>query len=397
MALANTSSSFGSGARVFHWLTAFLIITAIPLGLIANGLPYDTGEELARKALLFSMHKTVGIAAFFIGLARILWALFQTHPAPLHPDHKAETFAAGLVHWLLYVSLVLVPLSGWLHHAATSGFAPIWWPFGQTLPFVPVNDTLAHFFASWHFVFTKVLGVALLLHIAGALKHHFVDRDDTLNRMLGRAEAGAENANHGGRGPFVAAAIIWGAALAGGTALGLGSDKAALPGAELAQVQSDWQVQDGTISISVLQLGSAVEGTFADWTAIIAYDETVTDGAAGSVDVTISVPSLTIGSVTSDAMKPDFFNATEFPTATYSGTILTEGGAHRAEGTLTLKGADVPVNFPFTLEITDGLATMAAEMTLQRLDFAIGESYPDESSLGFPVTVAINLTAQLSE
>ena len=52
---------------------------------------------------------------------------------------------------------MVVPLSGWIGHAATTGFAPIWWPFGQGLPFVPESETVAHLFAGIHEVFTKVL------------------------------------------------------------------------------------------------------------------------------------------------------------------------------------------------------------------------------------------------
>ena len=139
MSARNTPRSFGTVTRTFHWLTALLILTAIPLGVIANRLPYDTAQALAQKAQLFSLHKTLGIAAFLLGLARILWALVERHPAPLHPDRKAELTLASAVHWLLYISLVAVPLTGWVHHAAVTGFAPILWPFGQTLPVVPLS------------------------------------------------------------------------------------------------------------------------------------------------------------------------------------------------------------------------------------------------------------------
>ena len=143
MPATNTTARYGSVAKTFHWLTALGILAVIPLGIIANDLPYDTAEQLADKAWLFSLHKTVGVTLFFVALARILWALSQPKPAPLHPDRGVETLLAEIVHWLLYGSLVLVPLSGWVHHAATEGFAPIWWPFGQNLPLVPESLTLS--------------------------------------------------------------------------------------------------------------------------------------------------------------------------------------------------------------------------------------------------------------
>ncbi|MEM6636113.1 MAG: cytochrome b/b6 domain-containing protein [Pseudomonadota bacterium] len=389
-----TPTSYGSVSRAFHWITALLILTAFPLGIVANGLPFDTGEELARKALMFSMHKTVGVLAFFVGVARILWALTQTHVVALHPDRKLQTWAASVAHWLLYASLVLVPLSGWIHHAATEGFAPIWWPFGQSLPLVPKNETVSHFFQELHFVFTKVLALTILAHIAGALKHHLLDRDDTLRRMTRGIGGGDPVHADGGRGPMFAAIGIWAAAFAGGTALSMtagGYDTGPAP--QLEAVASDWTVQEGDITFSVLQLGSAVEGRFEDWTAIIGFDPDVTDGTAGNVEVTISVPSVNVGSVTGEALKPDFFDATGFPTAIFTGDILIEAGSYRAAGVLSLKGTDLPIEFPFDMTVDGDTASMAGALTLQRLDFGIGQTYPDESSVGFAVDVSLSVTA----
>ena len=168
MPATNSPTAYGEVSKVFHWVTALLILTLIPLGMVAEELPYDTGEALALKAQVFSVHKTLGVLVFFVALARILWALTQPRPGLLHSDKKAEAFLATLVHWLLYLSIVLVPLSGWLHHAATDGFAPIWWPFGQSLPFVPKSETVAHVFGAWHGVLTKVLIGSLILHVLGA-------------------------------------------------------------------------------------------------------------------------------------------------------------------------------------------------------------------------------------
>ncbi|MBS8271498.1 cytochrome, partial [Halomonas litopenaei] len=128
------TQTYGTVTKTFHWLTALLIITIVPLGVVAYNLPYETNEQLALKALLFSYHKTLGVIVFAVALARIVWAFTQTKPAPLHPERKSETWLAETVHWLLYISLVAVPLTGWIHHAATEGFAPILLPISQDLP-----------------------------------------------------------------------------------------------------------------------------------------------------------------------------------------------------------------------------------------------------------------------
>ena len=84
MALSNTSTHYGGITKTFHWLTALLILTLIPLGIYANGLPYETSEQLAEKAWMFSLHKTLGVTVFFVALARILSAISQPKPGLLH-------------------------------------------------------------------------------------------------------------------------------------------------------------------------------------------------------------------------------------------------------------------------------------------------------------------------
>lgn len=399
MALSNTQQHYGAVTKTFHWATALLILTLIPLGIYANGLPYDTSEALAQKAWMFSLHKTLGVTVFFIALARILWAIIQPKPAGLHPDRKLETFAAKTVHWLLYGSLLLVPLSGWVHHAATAGFAPIWWPLGQDLPMVPKSESLAATTAGLHIVFERVLALSIFLHIAGALKHHFIDRDATLRRMLPGQPDVAPQAKAGNSPlPLGAAIVVWAAALIIGSGLGIyQKHDSRVQAAALDAVQSDWIVQDGTLEITVTQLGSPVTGTFADWTAAISFDEARDSGTVGDVEVVISVGSLTLGSVTREAMGTDFFNTDAFPTANFTADIIREDTGYRAEGTLTIKDQSMPLTLPFTLQIADGVAIMQADTSLDRRDFAIGMSQKDEGSLGFDVGVNINLTAQNNE
>ncbi len=398
--ISNTATTYGALSKTFHWTTVLLILTLIPLGIYANGLPYDTGEALAYKAQLFSLHKTLGVVVFFLALARIVWAISQTKPAPLNPDRRLEHFLAETVHWLLYASLVLVPITGWIHHAATTGFAPIWWPFGQSLPFVPKDDGTAHTFAALHIIFERVLAASFFLHLAGALKHHFLDRDVTLKRMLpGTIEPGPLPENHRSFSPVLGAIGAYVAALAIGAGLGLFTKEDGVPAVpQLADVSSEWQVQEGTLSITIKQLGGDVTGSFADWTAAITFDETPdADGKHGMVEVQIFVPSLTLGSVTLQALGGDFFNSEVYPTATFSADILAQDGGYLADGTLTLRGTTLPLSMPFTLALEGDTAEMRGTTSVNRTRYNMGEAYPDESSVGFEVGVAVALTAVRTE
>ncbi len=392
MALTNTSDDFGAITKTFHWMTALLILTAFPLGMIAERWPMGTEEALAVKVVLFSLHKTVGVMAFLIALGRVAWALGQPKPAPLHPDRRVETLLADTVHWALYASMLLVPLTGWVHHAATTGFAPIWWPFGQSLPFVPVDESVAQVAGAMHWVFTKALLVTVGLHVLGALKHHVVDRDGTLRRML-PGGTGVQRRGTGGRGhglvPPLAALAIYGLATAGALALVREPEAAT----KLEAVDAGWAVQEGTLAITVRQMGAEVTGAFESWTAAINFDEDAPGEVLGTVDVTIAIDSLRLGSVTAQAMGADFFDAESHPTARFEAEIFAAGSDYVAEGTLTLKGITLPLALPFTLDLQGDEAVMTARLELDRREFAIGESQQNEATLAYGVMVDIALTA----
>ncbi|MBT9244886.1 cytochrome b/b6 domain-containing protein [Gemmobacter fulvus] len=401
MPATNTSTAYGGIARSLHWLTALLILSAIGLGLYAESLPYDSSAALAQKAQIFSLHKTIGIAAFFVAAARILWALSQPRPAPLHPDRRLETLAAETVHWALYISMLAVPLSGWVHHAAVDGFAPILWPFGQNLPLVPKSEALAAGATTLHWLFGKLLIGSILLHVAGALKHALIDRDGTLARMTKGTPSGGRA--HHPRGPIFAALALYAAGTA--TALSLTAAPtpspapqavAETPAPTTPATGGNWQVVNGTLGFSVKQMGADVAGSFPDWQAEITFAESPTDGRHGRVRVTIDTTSLTLGAVTDQAKEAEFFDVAQHKQAVFEAEILpAAAGAtgYVAQGSLTLRGVTVPLSLPFTLDLQGDSATMQGSATLDRRDFGMGASYSDESSVGFGVTVTVTLTA----
>jgi cytochrome b561/polyisoprenoid-binding protein YceI len=389
VSVTNSHSAYGTVSKVFHWLTALLILTVIPLGLIADRVALDA----PLKVPLFSAHKTLGVIIFGVALCRILWAWTQEKPGDLHPERQAETLIAHIVHWLLYTALVVVPLSGWLHHAATSGFAPIWLPIGQNLPFIPKNEALAEVFAGLHWVWSKILVASILLHIAGALKHQIIDKDVTLQRMwFGRAQLPETSAPDRHRAAPIAAVLIYIAAAFGAAMAGFLSHDTHHDGAELADVTSEWTVTQGTLGIGITQLGNPVEGQFDDWTAVIQFDENAT-GSLGSVTTTIAVGSLKLGSVSGEAMGSDFFDVTTFPTAVFTADITADGPTYIATGTLAIKDISIPVTLPFVLLLDGDTAEVAGSLALDRRDFKIGQGMADETNLSFGVTVNIHLTA----
>ena len=391
-----TANTYGTVTKTFHWLTALLIITIIPLGAIANRLPYETNEQLALKAQLFSFHKTLGVIVFVVALARILWALTQTKPATLHPDRKAETLLADLVHWLLYISLVAVPLTGWIHHAATEGFAPILLPIGQDLPLVVKDEATAKLFAGLHWAWSKILVGSVLLHIAGALKHHFIDKDATLRRMwFGASQAPDTGSHQANWAAPVLAIVVYVVVTGAGAAVDLYTPKEQVAQTSLEEVSSQWAVTSGEIALTITQFGTPVVGAFEEWTSAISFDPQGT-GTVGNVATTVSVGSLRLGSVTSQALGADFFDATAFPTATFTADIIEDGDGYLADGTLVIKDIAAPLTLPFTLVIDGDTAEMTGSVIIDRQTFQIGQSMGDETNLAFAVAVDISLTAKLA-
>ncbi len=399
MMLNNTRASYGLVAQLLHWSIAVLILALIPLGLLMQELPENTVEQADTKLTFYSLHKTIGMTLFVLAVIRVVWASVQPHPRLLNADRKLEAFAAQTVHWILYGAIIVMPVTGWLHHAATEGLAPIWWPFSQDLPFIPKDPDVAAFFGVAHTCTVILLGLALLLHIGGALKHALIDRDDTLRRMipgLYKAEARDVPVPPVTRRPALLAALLFlvlAAAVvvvyqAGQRSAGSLMDDLAQTGA----AQSQWIVDKQTSQLTIrptLQ-GSPLSGMFASWDASITFDPDALEAA--NVVVTIDVGSLTIGSVTEQAISSGYLNAAGHPFATFTSDDFAKTGenAYEARGLLSLAGQEQPLTLPFTLEIRDGRAFVEGVTTTERMAFGIG---PSGGVVGPDVEIEIILEA----
>jgi cytochrome b561/polyisoprenoid-binding protein YceI len=391
--LRNTQVSYGSIAKTLHWVIAALILAMVGLGFTAERWPIGTSDQIETKFALFSLHKTIGVTVLGLALLRIGWAAFQPRPVALHPERRLESWAARTVHFTLYALLVLVPLSGWLHHSATSGLAPIRWPFAQRLPFVPEDEQVSHFFSTWHFVLVWLLIATVGLHLAGTLKHLLADRDATLRRMLpGYHPAGTLAQSERGT-PVTAAAIVCIAALGLGSYLGL-------PGRESisgnrAATASAWNVEDGLIAIRPSQMGQELSGSFSDWSAEIAFDPEAPGPSMGSVTVTIGLASLSLPPVTEQVLGPGYFEVASNPTARFTADIRRDPAGpdlYFAEGKLSLKGTEADLSLPFSLTLDGDQATVAGSAEIDRRAFGIGPPQ-DGRTVGFMVGVDILLTA----
>ena len=177
-------------AIALHWLIALLMATNIALILLVDHYP----DDWVRPAV--DTHKSIGITVLGLVLLRILWR--ATHKPPAMPGSfgALERFGAHAAHGALYVLMVLLPLSGWMHDSAwkDAGTHPMYlfglfeWPriaFVMGLP-ADRKEQLHGLFGAMHEIGGYLLIALLLIHIAGALKHQFIDREPEFRRMWPR-------------------------------------------------------------------------------------------------------------------------------------------------------------------------------------------------------------------
>jgi cytochrome b561 len=178
--MATASTRYGPVAIALHWLAAALILGNLAYGLYLVGLPLS-----AQKLRYFSYHKWIGVTVLLLSAGRLLWRLFH-RPPPLPPAMRPwERRAAHASHALLYVLFFAAPLSGWLFSSA-AGFQTVYLGVLPIPDLLAKNRELAEILKVTHHWINYTLAAVVLLHIAAALKHHFVDRDDVLRRMWPR-------------------------------------------------------------------------------------------------------------------------------------------------------------------------------------------------------------------
>jgi cytochrome b561 len=163
-------------AIALHWTIATLIVANLTIGLLH--------DSLLKGAL--PLHKSIGMLVLLLGVARLGWRMGHRPPPLPASVRRWERRVSATVHWLFYALMILIPLSGWIFTSASLKRHPLSF-FGLfPLPMFPVpqDKAIASVWADRHELMAYLMIALLLLHIAGALKHRFVERDRVLDRML---------------------------------------------------------------------------------------------------------------------------------------------------------------------------------------------------------------------
>jgi len=173
-----SSTRYGGVAIGLHWLIAVAIIGSFSVGLYMADLPLSP-----LKLKLYSWHKWAGVTIFLFVVLRLGWRLF--HRPPEMPTGMAawQRKAAEATHVLLYLLMFAVPLTGWLMSSA-KGFQTVWFGVLPLPDLLDKNKELGDLLQQVHLLFNFSMAALVVAHLGAALKHHFIDRDDVLVRML---------------------------------------------------------------------------------------------------------------------------------------------------------------------------------------------------------------------
>jgi len=192
------SSRYTKPAVILHWLIALVVIAMFALGWYMTELPkeaakqtafdlFDLGvytwhlaEEVSPRNFYFNLHKSIGVTLLALIALRVLWRVSHRPPALLTSYKAWEKKLATGMHHMLYLLMVAMPVSGLI--MAMSGKYGVKW-FGIDIIAGLDNSTLRDIFKEAHEIIGVIFLIAIILHILGALKHKWIDKDGTMKRM----------------------------------------------------------------------------------------------------------------------------------------------------------------------------------------------------------------------
>lgn len=178
MNLRNTPDEFGLISKILHWLIAVMVICQIPIGWYTSGLD----EETVLYWRMLDVHIVSGLTIFTLAVVKWPWMMLSPRPAFLPDMTVRERAAARIVHGFFNIALVIIPVIGFLYVASNG--EPINLYDVVEIPDVgKFTKNVRNALYDAHMILAYSCAALIVLHIAAALKHHFIDRNDMLRRM----------------------------------------------------------------------------------------------------------------------------------------------------------------------------------------------------------------------
>lgn len=366
MTIKNTPDTYGHIAKILHWVIALAVLGMMVVGTIMEDIP-----DKAMRFQVYGIHKALGVTILFLMVARLGWKLVNLGNPHHNAAHKPwEQKLAALIHWGFYGLLLVMPLSGWLLTGA-AGSTINWFGLFPVPNIAMPNPDMREVYGEIHEITATLIWLALAAHIGGALKHAFIDRDNTIKRMM----------------PIVIFAAL-------------------LPAAAHAADDSQtiaWRIDrtQSTLGFEGMQEGGVFKGEFTAFDGTIRFDPKYPE--KGTAHILIDLGSVSSGNAERDttAKEKDWFDTATNPTSTYSVDYFEKGETDTdfiARGRLILRGVELALDLPFKLYVTEsnGILTAHAtgQTTLKRLDFGVGDGeWKSTDMVGNEFTVKIDITA----
>jgi len=424
---------YSTVAIVLHWLIGALLIFEIGLG---HNMEEAEGPA---KFAVFQLHKSIGITILLLAVLRLLWRFMRSPPA-VSAKGWEKTLAHG-VHGLFYVLLFALPITGWV--AISTGrivvptmlFGTVPWPDAPGF-----SGMAAAAKEGWHeaaqFVHVNLANLVLVLfalHVLGALKHHFIDRDADIARMAPGTRAGSWTDPRLwliGLGVVGAAALglTWKPAAPSATPIvapvdtvdaapaapmptnATAAEAVSAPAGNASEVvkakesapalqePASWTIGKGSsLRFRTSWSGTPIEGGFGQFEGTIRFSPDRLD--ASHVEIGIHTASVFSGDAQRDETlkSADWFDTGSYSLATFTADRFRKTGPGRyvATGTLGIKGVTLPLSLPFTLDIQGDRARMRGTATVDRTAYGIGKGMFEATSeipAAVSIEVAVNAT-----
>lgn len=367
---------YGDIAVIFHWLIALFIIGLLVIGKFMTHF-FDENDPI--RFQLTQWHKSFGLTVLLLSVLRLMWRLTHRPPAELASIPVWQQRIAGFVHLLLYGLMLALPITGWIMSSAsplnidTVLFNLITVPHIPPFPDLPNKADIAASFHEYHELAGNLLILLLLAHIGAALKHHLIDKDAVLVRMLPNwASESFKNAVGG-----LTLAIM-------GAVLGVFLYKSTEQEAALLAAG------DSEVSFMADVTGDQTPGMFSDTTVTASID--TQNPANSSIIAVVNTASLSSNNSQVEGSLPDaeWFDVQGHPQARFESTDISENtdGSLQVSGNLTIKTTTESVSFPMTLTDEEGIQVARGEFAIDRRQYDIGlESQETDEYVGFEVIV----------
>jgi len=384
------SASYTAIARTLHWLVAGLIVSQYVIAELAEQAAHS--NSAVQQLGLLANHKSVGMTIFGLAILRILWRLFNRPPVLPSTMSIWQTRASSTVHVVLYGFLLAMPLTGWLMSSA-SAYSVSWFNVFVFPDLIVADEANAQWLENIHEWLAEALFIMALLHIVAALKHHYLDKDDVLNRMASRV----------GWLLFVATVVLV-IGMFGRVSVSQNSpvtptnshtNQASLSRSDLPIWNIDYE--DSFIEFSGDQAGAPFSGRWQQWQASMQFE--AAQLSAGRFEVLIQSASVFSDDKARDdyIRDPDFFDVTNFPEAVFTAQKFTqtEPGGFTANAQLTIKNISHPVQLNFTITKEQDRTILDGEALLDRFLWNIGMGdWADTSWVGQEVAVKVRVVAK---